>query len=71
MTDLKFQKAINKAQKYLINYHESLKIAEFEYERRYGHHPSDKDNDEWIDAMHVNAIPITVAQVKTFAELCD
>ncbi len=28
-----------------------LKLAEEEYERRYGANPSDADDDAWIDAM--------------------
>ena len=29
-----------------------LKIAEKEYERRYGKNPSEVDDDWWIDVMH-------------------
>ena len=64
MTDKQFQKAIDEARDLLIKYHQKLKVAEDEYERRYGSHPSDIDDDEWIDSMHVVGIPITVEQVK-------
>lgn len=39
-------------------------MAEDEYERRYGSHPSDIDDNEWIDSLHVVGIPIKVEQVE-------
>jgi len=68
MTDKEFQKVINKAQIKLHEYHKTLAIAENEYIRRFGFHPSDKDCDQWIDAMHVNGCGITVSEVKEEAE---
>lgn len=64
MTDKQFQKAIDEARDSLIKYHKKLKVAEDEYERRYGVHPSDIDDDEWIDSLHVVGIPIKVEQVE-------
>lgn len=71
MTDKQFQRAINKTINKLHEYQASLKVAEDEYYRRYMHYPSDKDNDDWIDSMHVNGSPLTVKQVEKSVELHD
>lgn len=71
MTDKQFQKAINEARDSLIKYHQKLKVAEDEYKRRYGCYPSDIDDDEWIDSLHVVGIPITVEQVEKSVEYRD
>jgi len=63
MTDIQFQKAINKATKKLNEYHAALEIAEEEYKRRFGTYPSDVDDDNWIDAMHLEGFGITVEEV--------
>jgi hypothetical protein len=62
MTDKQFQKAIDKAR--IAFYHRLLKIAEDEYEKRYNCHPSDVDDDEWIDSMHLIGVSITVSKVE-------
>ena len=71
MNDNQFQKAINKATKKLNEYNTALKVAEDEYERRFGSHPSDIDDDYWIDSMHVQGSRITVDQVNKSFELRD
>ena len=71
MTDKQFQKAIDRARNALIDYHRLLDVAEKEYIRRYGFHPSDVDDDEWIDALHVVGIPITVKQVEESVNMRD
>lgn len=70
MTDQEFQVAINTAQEMMRNYYAALRVAENEYERRYGHNPSDRDNDEWIDSMHVSGAPMTVKMAKESADRC-
>lgn len=67
MTDAQFQKSINKAIAALANYHSCLSVAEKEYERRFGHSPSDADDDTWIDSLHVNPQYLSVEQVKESA----
>jgi len=52
MTDEKFLATIKDCIKAFGVYKGILEIAEKEYERRYKDHPSDVDNDYWIDAMH-------------------
>ena len=69
MTDKQFQKAIDEAIVSLIKYHQKLKVAEDEYERRYGSHPSDIDDDEWINALHVVGIPIKVEQIEASVKI--
>lgn len=69
MTDTQFQKAIDRARDALVDYHRLLAIAEQEYERRYGFHPSDVDDDEWIDSLHVVGTPLSVEQVVKSAEI--
>lgn len=71
MTDKKFQEAIDISLKKLVAYRAALKKAENEYLRRYGHHPSDKDNDEWIDVMHVSGGSLTVHQVEESARIIN
>jgi hypothetical protein len=65
----KFQNLINEAAIKLQQYHAALKAAEKEYERRYGHHPSDVDNDAWIDAMHVTGYAIKVEELEQSIKL--
>jgi hypothetical protein len=69
MNDNQFQKALDKATKKLNEYHSALKIVENEYQRRFGVHPSDIDDDDWIDSMHVTGSGTTVEQVKMAFEL--
>ena len=65
MTDKKFQEAINEAAFKLRDYHISLAKAEKEYIRRYGVHPSDIDDDCWIDSLHVTGRGMTVKEVES------
>ena len=70
MTDEKFQQVIDEAQQKLMQYHHALKVAEDEYERRYNYHPSDVDDDVWIDAMHLNwRCRLLVSEVEESVEL--
>jgi hypothetical protein len=55
MTDKQFLKAIYKTIKDYHKYNASKKLIEEEYVRRYNHHPSDTDNDHWIDSIHYGA----------------
>ncbi len=48
-----------------------LSEIEDEYERRYNHHPSDVDNDSWIDSFHYGTSSMTVKQVEESVELCN
>jgi len=67
MTDAKFQELLNATQRAMAEYHSLLDKAEVEYVRRYGFHPSDKDDDFWLDSMHQSPSPMTVKQVKLSA----
>jgi hypothetical protein len=69
MNDNQFQKALDKATKKLNEYHSALKIVENEYYRRFGVYPSDIDDDDWIDSMHVTGSGTTVEQVNKAFEL--
>ena len=64
MTDNDFMKLIKKTQKFLAQYLGSLEVCEKEYEHRYGHNPSEVDDDYWIDSMHQSAIPMTLEEIK-------
>jgi hypothetical protein len=68
MTDAQFQKALNKVSKTHLDYLCALSIAEGEYERRFGTHPSDWDDDFWIDTYHVANGSATVAAITASAE---
>ena len=52
MTDKKWQELLNKVTSLHSDYLVFLTKAENEYERRFGHHPSDVDDDFWIDSFH-------------------
>ncbi len=64
MTDKQFQKILTTLSKARLNYTTLLKIAEDEIVRRFGSHPSDVDNDEWIDMYHQGNGHMTVEQVE-------
>ena len=64
MTDNDFMKLIKKTQKHLAQYLGLLEACETEYEFRYGHNPSEVDDDYWIDSMHQSAIPMTLEKIK-------
>ena len=53
MTDPKFNDAMRKVERAMDKYQKALKVAEDEFIRRYGNHPSDIDCDSWIDTYHV------------------
>lgn len=52
MTDKQWNKVIVKCKTACDKHKYLLKIAEDEYERRYGNNPSEVDDDWWIDALH-------------------
>jgi hypothetical protein len=71
MTDAKFQKSIDKTLALLQKYKAELAIAENEYHRRYGHYPSDIDDDGWIDCLHIgDQSSLTVDKVDQNAKMC-
>jgi len=68
MTDKKFMDLIDKTQKALREYSRLKELAEKEYERRYGHNPSDIDDDYWIDSVHYGPIPMTLIEIEKNAK---
>lgn len=52
MTDKQWQKIIMQCQEAGKLHLDLLKIAEDEYEKRYGVSPSEVDDDWWIDSLH-------------------
>jgi hypothetical protein len=73
MTDRKFQELIDRTCSAQRKFFRLLKQAEEEYERRFGVHPSDVDDDQWIDGVTGGcgeAGGLTVEQVKESAERC-
>lgn len=63
MTDKQFQKILDRLSSARLNYIELLQKAEDEIIRRYGVHPSDIDNDDWIDMYHQGCGHMTVSQL--------
>jgi hypothetical protein len=51
MTDNRFQELLNNLSKSHNEYSVLLKKAEKEYERRFGNHPCDVNDDFWIDSF--------------------
>jgi hypothetical protein len=54
MTDDKLQILINKTIKSKTEYYHLLDKLENEYIRRFGHNPSETDDDNFIDVFHYN-----------------
>jgi len=52
MTDKQWNKVIVKCKTACDKHKYLLKIAEDEYERRYGNNPSEVDDETWIDYLH-------------------
>lgn len=69
MTDKQWQLVINKCVKAGNKHLTLLKIAEDEYIRRYGHNPSEVDDDFWIDALHQCKGSTDINKIKESAEL--
>ena len=63
MTDKQFQKILDTLSDAHRNYLDLLKLAETEIVRRYGVHPSDIDNDDWIDSYHQSCGHMTINQL--------
>ena len=53
MTNNQWQELIFKTFRAQHEYKKLLERAEAEYVRRYGYHPSDIDDDQWIDLLHL------------------
>jgi len=68
MTDRQWQLVINKCRKAGDEHLRLLRIAEKEYIRRYGNHPSDVDDDWWIDALHYCTGDTDLKEIKSSAE---
>jgi len=64
MTDKQFQTVLDKLSVARRNYLAYLEAAEEEIVKRYGVHPSDVDNDQWIDSYHQGCGHMTVKQVE-------
>ena len=72
MTDKQWQSVINKCRKAGDEHKRLLIIAENEYIRRYGHNPSEVDDDWWIDTLHQCCGDTDLQKIKDNAELhCD
>jgi len=63
MRDKTFEKVLIALYRARKNYLELLKLAEDEIVKRYGVHPSDIDNDEWIDSYHAGNNMMTIKDV--------
>jgi len=64
MTDKEFMRLIRRTQMVHAHYMDLLKASEIEYEYRYGHNPSETDDDYWIDSMHQSSISMTIEEIE-------
>jgi len=53
MTDIQFKKLLKSVVIIQNDYQNLLEIAEDEYVKRFGQHPSEANDDTWIDVFHV------------------
>lgn len=67
MTDKEWAVAIRKASDAAVKHRELIAVAETEYEARYGHNPSDIDDDWWIDTVHLGGL-VYLDKIKEQAE---
>ncbi len=68
MTDSAWKKLIEKAANLAKKHQAAMRESEAEYERRYGHNPSDIDDDWWIDTVHLGG-NVDLDAIKKNAEL--
>jgi hypothetical protein len=68
MTDKQWESLIKKTIQAFRNHQQNLKLAEDEYVRRYGEHPSEVDDDFWIDIMHYGNGSCDMKGIKESAE---
>lgn len=68
MTDKEWELMIKRCQKAGFKYFELMKIVEGEYVKRYGHNPSDVDDDWWIDTVHYCIGEINIERIKESAK---
>lgn len=68
MTDKEFQELIKETHEAKESYQSLLYEAEQEYERRWGHNPSDVDDDTWIDSLHMPGDLSTWEEIKEGAD---
>ena len=64
MNDKRFQDLLDRTYRAEQRYSKLLREAEEEYRRRYGHDPSESDNDIWIDSLHGMGSPLSVEVVE-------
>ena len=69
MKDTEWQKVIIDCCKAKDEHSRLMAIAEREYERRYGHSPSDVDDDWWIDTVHYGRGSVDLKKIKESADL--
>ena len=63
MKDATFQRRLRQLAAAKARYLEELKACEDEYERRFGTHPSDWDDDSWIDFARACGGPCRIPSV--------
>lgn len=69
MTDKQWHKIIIKCKSACDEHLRLLDIAEKEYKRRYGHLPSEVDDDWWIDTLHYGRGSTDLEEIKKAAEM--
>lgn len=71
MTDNQFTHLLQRTGKAANKYFDLLRTAEDEYKRRYGDHPSDADDDMWIDSITLTSgrceTNLTAVEVELYA----
>ena len=68
MKDKQWNSIILKCNKAHQEYLRLLQVAEEEYRSRYGHYPSEVDDDWWIDTMHYGKLDLNLDKIKSSAE---
>jgi len=69
MNDNTFQKELNKLAVFQRKYKAQLTKVEEEYKRRFGHFPSDVDDDFFIDSFIESGVGASVQQITDAANI--
>ncbi len=69
LTDKQWEKLIRKANTLANEHRLVIQSAESEYENRYGHNPSEIDDDWWIDTLHYGQGDTDLDAIKIQAKL--
>ena len=70
MNNLTFKRKLDRLSLANEKYKKLLNECEDEYKKRFGHYPSDIDDDGWIDTYHIGIGSMSINTIEENAKLC-